>query len=416
MATATRTTVQEHSARRGVPAAPVLVAAVFATQSGVFVLPPMLPRLAATFDVSVGAVGQLRAVSALVAALTPLVLAPVARRCNLRDLITWGLVLGAAGSAVAALAWNLGSLVAAHVLLGIGLALALSACLAASATWAEPGGEANLLSWTTTAMGAAAVVATPVAGALVVLDWRAAWLLPLGTGLLAICLVRTRPAGPPPPARRLGPGDARTWRHPGVAGWLAGELLAYAGWSVVTVYSAALLMKSYGVGPLLAGAAVSVSAAAYMVGNRLTRRLLDHPRPVLAMLALAMAAAGGAFGLVRVGFAASVLLLTVVGLLNGGRSPAGSARGLQLAPEARIQVMAARTSVQSVGYLTGAAVGGLALAARGYDGLGALSAVMFGVASLPHLGARRRRSAGPRRWWVTSRCVARSARTCRPRA
>ena len=364
-----------------------LVAATFAAQSSGFVLPPLLPELATIFDASVASVGQLRAVSALAATMAPVVLIGRVRRWGPRRLITGGLALVVAGSVLAALAWDLGVLVAAHVFLGLGLGIVVSSCLSASAVWAPPSDRARLLSWTMMGPAAAAVVATPVAGALVLLSWRAAWLLPAFAAVLALVLVRDRPADAPAPH----PGAADrlpAWRIPGVAAWCAGELLAYAGWSVVTLYAAALLIQSYGASPLLAAVVVSASASAFMVGNRLTRGRLGDPRPTLLATALALAVSGGAFGWLRPGFATSACLLVLLGLLNGGRSPAGSALGLQLAPR-RTELMAARTSAQSLGYLTGAAVGGLVLSRLGYHALGTLMAALFCLAALPHLHALR---------------------------
>lgn len=367
--------------------AAALLAAAFAAQSASFVLPPMLPVLAERFDVTVAEVGQLRAVSGLAAAVTPVLVAGPARRWSLRTLMAGGLALGTGGSLLTAFAWAFEVLVAAHVLLGAGLAVVLSAALAASADWAPPGGSSRLLSWTMMGPPAAAVVATPAAGALVALDWRLAWLLPVALSVVAgaalVSCPAVTPAAPPPLGRE------RPWRIPGVAGWWVGELLAYTGWSMVVVYGAALLIESYGVGALPAAGMVSLSAVAFMVGNRLARGLLDRSRPLLLTLALALAVSAGAFGLLRAGFAASTALLGLLGLLNGGRSPTAVALGLRLAPGRRAELMGTRTSAQSLGYLAGAALGGLVLTRLGYGGLGVLMAVMFGCAALPHLAALR---------------------------
>ena len=377
--------------------APALFAATFAAQATVFALPPMLPALAATFGVSVGMAGQLRAVSGLVALFAPLAVVGLSRHVGIGNVILVGLFLDGGGATMALAAWSFGALVVAHAVMGAGLAIVLSSSLTASAEWAPDTGRARLLSWTTMGMGVAAVVVTPLSGAVAMIDWRLAWLLPIAGSLVAVSAIATRP----PVTRAVSVGSrasSGTLRLPGVASWCTGEFLAYAGWSVVTVYSAALFIQSYGTSPLIAGVVISASASAFLMGNRLIRPRLDAPRAPLLLLALAMAGCGAALGLVRSHFAVSAFLLVLLGLFNGGRSPAGSALGLLLAPEHRLQLMAARTSAQSLGYLVGSSCGGLVLIGHGFTGLGALIGVLFGTAALPHARALNghRRSPHPR--------------------
>ncbi len=385
-------TTTARASRRAVAAAPSLFAATFAAQATVFVLPPLLPALAATFGTSVGMAGQLRAVSGVAALVAPAAVLVLARHVGTRNLILLGLLLDAVGAIMALSAWTFGALVAAHAVMGIGFGMVLSACLAASAEWAPGGGRARLLSWTMMGMGAAAVVVTPLAGAAAMLGWRLAWLLPTAGSLVALGALATRPSAKVAP---VGGGVSfSTFRVPGAASWCTGELLAYAGWSIVTVYSAALFIQSYGTSPLVAGVTISASAAAFLVGNRLARPRLEAPRAPLLVLALAMAVSAAALGLARPSFGVSAVLLVLLGLFNGGRSPAGSALGLQLAPEHRLQLMAARTSAQSLGYLVGASCGGLVLTGHGFAGLGALMGVLFAMAALPHAVALARHRRG----------------------
>ncbi len=385
------TSIIEQSSRSGsgpgtvrrVPAAPVLFLAMFAAQSTLFVLSPMLPRLAQDFGVPVAAVGQLRAISGLVAGITPFALGPLARRLPLRDLIAAGLCLVAAGSLAVSLAVDFAMLAAAHVAIGAGLAVVVVTCLAATGEWAPEGGRTRLLSWTMMGPPTAAILGTLASGLLADHGWRVAWIaVPFAMSLLAAIAVRARPRDGAVARPRAAAGSV--WQVPGVAGWALGELLAYSAWSMVLVYSGALLVVSYGASPALAASAISASAAAFMLGNRLTRRRLRAARPILLGLALALSAAGAAFAALRWGFWFSALLLVVLGLLNGGRSLAGSAFGLAVAPGHGVEVMAVRTAAQQLGYLVGAGLGGVALATRGYAGLGVLVGTLFAVAALPH--------------------------------
>ena len=377
-------------ASRPVPSSgAALFLATFAAQSTAFVLAPMLPQLAAAFAVSLGTVGQLRTSSGVAAVLAPLAVALVAPRMASRSTIRAGLVFDVAGCCLAGTAGSFPGLVVAHLLLGAGLALVISGSLTASADWAAPHDRARLLTCATLGMGTSAVVATPLAGALVMVDWRLTWLLPAVASVLALWAIRSQaeirraiPAGGAP--GRTVRSAREPWRPPAVTGWLVGEFLAYGGWSVIAVYAAALLIASYELSPLAAGALIGLSAAAFLVSARWMRSHLDEPRRWLLGLSLALAATGAAFGLARVGLPTSAALLVLLGLLNGGRNPAASSLGLRLAGEQRAPLMAARTSVQFLGYLTGAGLGGVVLSYRGFSGLGVLAGVLFGLAAVPH--------------------------------
>ena len=373
--------------------APVLFLCTFAAQSAVFVLSPLLPRLAVEFSVPVAAVGQLRAVSGLAAGAATLGLGLLSSRVSLRRLLVTGLSLIAAGSLAAALAPDFATLAVTQGAIGAGLGAVVTAGTAAPARWAPTQSRTRVLSWALIGPPAAAIVATLAAGLLADVSWRAAWLaVPLAASVVALAVVRTRPRDDPTPRAVARPGGV--WRVPGVPGWLAGELLAYSAWSAIPVYSGALLIESYRVPAAAAGLAIGASAAAVVLGNVLARRRVSRsPSRLLLVLAAPLACASAAFGAARPDFAVSALLLVVLGALAGARALAGSGLGLALvAAEHGVAVMAARTTAQQLGYLFGAGLGGVTIAASGYGGLGILLAALFGLAAVPHVRAVRRRS------------------------
>jgi len=375
-------------------AAPALFLALFAVQSTVFVLPPLAAAVAEDLGSTVAAVAELRAASGLVAGLTTLVVAARSGHhvWSLRGILVTGLLVSAAGSLVAGLAPTFAVLALVHVALGLGLGLTVAAALAATATWAPPEGRRALLSRAMMGPPTAAIVTTTLAGVLAGLYWRAAWLaVPATASVIAVVLVLQRPAEESlEPAARSG----RVWTLPAIRGWLLGELLAYSAWSVVVVFSAPLLIQSYGVSPARAAVVVAASAAVFMVGNRLTRHWLDHARVLLLVLALLLAVAAGVLGWHRPDFGLSAALLVLLGALQGGRSLAGSAFGLTAAPKYRLDTMALRSTAQQFGYLIGAGLGGIALSTVGYTGLGTLMAVLFVLAAVPHARALLHRRDG----------------------
>jgi predicted MFS family arabinose efflux permease len=224
--------------------------------------------------------------------------------------------------------------------------------------------------------------------------WRAAVLaVPVAGALLALFAVLTRPSDAPSGSR----DNLRVLlRHPGVAGWAVGELLAYSAWAGTLVFAGALFVEVYAASPGISGILLAAGAAAYVPGGILARRWAGAKgRRALVALALAGAGVVAVFGVIRPALWWSGAAFALLGFIGGARTMAGSAFGLEAAPEARVAITRVRAAALQFGYLIGTAVGSVALAAAGYAGFGLAMAVMFALATIPHLVAgRRARAAG----------------------
>ena len=363
-----------------------LFLAMFAGQAGFMVMAPILPEISREFAISTASAGQLRLVSAAAGGATALAIAPLARRTALRSLLMLGLGLLAAGSAASALAPKFSVLVAAQLGVGAGLGIVVSAALAAAAEWAPTEGRARVVSWALLGQPAAWVAGMPVAGVAGDLDWRLAWIaVPFLASLLAIAAVRRRPRD----TRAAAPAGSwrRVLKNPHVAGWALGELLAFAAWGGTLVFSGALFIESYGASAAGAGLLLAIGAAAYFPGNLLVRRHLSTAAPpVLASFGLALAIGVAAFGIVRPGIGFSAALFALLVFLAGGRTLAGSATGLDAAPEQKMAVTSIRGAATQFGYLLGTGVAGVALAVGGYPALGLAQGAMFAAGALAPIG------------------------------
>jgi predicted MFS family arabinose efflux permease len=224
----------------------------------------------------------------------------------------------------------------------------------------------------------------PVVGLLGEVSWRLAWLVvPVSLAVVAVGLLARRPASPPAPARA---GLRLVLSQPGVVRWSSGELLAFSGWAGILVYMGALLVESYDLSVAATGLALGFGALVYVPGNLLFRRWVDsYSRRLLVVLALSAAIAVGLIGAVRSSVWFTLALFCSLSFIAGGRTLAGSARGLGLAPELRLGVTGVRTAALQSGYFVGAAVGGVALASGGYAALGLAFAALFVGAAVPHL-------------------------------
>jgi MFS transporter, DHA1 family, inner membrane transport protein len=362
----------------------VLFACLFASQSAMLVLSPTLIDVARELGVSTAAAGQLRSISGATGAVTALVLATAARRPGPRELLTRGAALVAIGSGLSAAAPSFVVLAGAQAVLGVGIGLLVAVGIAAAGEWAAPADRPHVLAWAITGMPAAWIAGMPLVAAVGDFGWRAAWIAVPGTAaLLAYALVRSRPADAP--SRRTADAVA-AWRRPEVARFAAGELLANAAWASVLTYSGALLLQSYRISPTVAALGLGLMATAMLPGTFAARRRAAHATPgLLAGLTAFQAAAVAALCALRVSFAVTLALLAVMAFVNGSRSMAASALGMDRAPEDGVAVMSMRAAANQLGYLLGGAAGGLALALGGFPALGLTLAALFTAAVLVHL-------------------------------
>jgi MFS transporter, DHA1 family, inner membrane transport protein len=369
------------------PAATLFVC-LFAAQAGFLTLAPILPEVAREFGVETSTAGQLRAVSGVAGAVVALSAGALARRVGTRDQLLAGCALLMLGSLGSAAAPSFALLATAQVALGAGFATVLSTGIAAAAEWTAPERRSRVLAWALLGQPAAWVLGMPVIGFIADLGWRWTWLIvPTSASAVAVMTVAARPKEAPAVTRRAA--GTSLWKRRRVALWATGELLAYTAWAGTLVFSGALFVESYGLSPAATGAILGGAALGYFPGTLLARRhVAAATRPLLVGLGLASALAVSALGMVRPVWWLSALVLATAMGLAGGRTIAGSAFGLDAAPKDRVGVMGIRAASVQLGYLLGAGLGGAALAAGGYDTLGALLGMFFLLAVVPHLTVR----------------------------
>src|SRR5215211_249253 len=145
---------------------PVLFLCLFSSQAAMLVLSPILPEIAREFGVSAATAGQLRSLSGLTGGLTAILLAMAPRRRGLRELLSAGAVLVAAGSALSAAAPTFELLAAAQGVAGIGVGLLVAVGIAAAGEWPEVAARPGVLAWAIAGMPAAWIGGMPAVGAL----------------------------------------------------------------------------------------------------------------------------------------------------------------------------------------------------------------------------------------------------------
>ena len=361
-----------------------LLAALAASQAALVVLNPLLPDVAADLGISVATAGQLRTASGLAAGLAALTAGLWATRLGLRELLFVGVGTLAVGSLVSAIAPDFPVLIAAQVLVGLGIGLSYSAAVAATAEWSTPADRSRVLAIALLGPPLAWIVGMPLVGAVGEVSWRLAWLvIPVFMAIVATVLLLRRPATPPATMRA---GLRTVFTYPGVVRWSSGELLAFSGWAGALVYVGALLVDTYGLSIAATGLALGFGSLVYVPGNLLFRRWVEaYSRRLLVTLAIAAAVTVAVLYALRPALWFTIAAFAALSFIAGGRTLAGSARGLGLAPEVRLGVTGIRTAALQSGYFVGAAIGGIALASGGYSWVGLAFATLFVGAAIPHL-------------------------------
>ena len=364
----------------------VLFACLFASQSALLVLSPILPDLARELGVSTATAGQLRSISGAAGGITAVLLAVAPRRPGLRELLSAGAALVALGSALSAAAPGFAVLALTQAVLGVGVGLLVAVGIAAAGEWPEPGRRPHVLAWAIAGMPVAWIAGMPVVGLLSGVGWRAAWLVPAVCGLAALALIRLRP---PDRASRRTDDSLGAWRRPDVARFATGELLANAAWASVLTYSGALLLGSYDLSPAVVAFGLGAMAAAMVPGTFTARRQAAAPTAgLLVALTSCQGAAVLVLGTGRPAAALTLGVLAAMAFVNGWRSMVASALGMDTAPEDKLAVMSMRAAANQFGYLLGAAAGGAAIAVAGFPGLGIVLAGMFAASVAVHAPRR----------------------------
>ena len=373
-------------ARRDMFASPslVLFLALFASQSGVLVLSPILSDVAEDFGVSIAAAGQLRIFAAPLAAGVALLAGRALTRFSPRALLGAGSALLAGGSVASAAAPTFPLLALAQVPMWAGIATLLAAGVAGAAAWSLPERRTRVVAHALAGPPAAWIAGMPLIGLVAEVHWRLAFLaLPLPAALLALLAVLNRPHDVP----LLGRGTTLT----GLLGlslgrrWALGELFANAAWAGTLVYSGALLTEEYGLSTTATGFALGGVAVAYLLANQRAGRLAqERARRIMLVTSVGAAVAVALNWGVTPGVAVTLALFALSSVFTATRTVAATVYGFTVAGDLTREVGVVRAVSTQLGYLLGSLVGGAAIAVGGFPALGVVVGGLFLASTLPY--------------------------------
>lgn len=366
----------------------VLFLALFASQAGVLVMSPILSDVAADFDVSIAAAGQLRILAAPLAAAVALGAGKALVRFSPRALLGVGSALLAFGSVASAAAPTFELLALAQVPMWAGIATLIAAGVAAAAAWSEPEHRTRVVAHALAGPPAAWIAGMPVIGLVAEIHWRLAFLaLPLPAALLAGLVVAGRPRDTALAGR--GTSLRGLLRLSEARRWSLGELFANSAWAGTLVFSGALLTEQYGLSTAAAGVALGGVAVAYLVANQVAARGMRGGvrRTMVAGSAAAAISVALLWGLTP-GVVVTLVLFSISAALAATRTVAGTVFGFTVAGDLGREVGVVRAVTTQLGYLIGSLVGGAALALAGFVGLGVAFGGLFLASTLPYVALR----------------------------
>ncbi|MFE3717033.1 MFS transporter [Streptomyces cyaneofuscatus] len=337
----------------------------------------LLTPMGASLGVSEGVAGLTLTITGLVAAVSAPVLVPMLGRADRRTALCVLVAVLVIGNLGAAWAPDFGFMVAARVLVGIGMGgvWAVAAGLAVRLVPAKSAGPATSLVFSGIAV--ASVLGVPAGTYLgAAAGWRSAFLAAAGLGL--VVLVAAAVLLPRLPAERAIPiggvmglfGDARVRTGLVVVGFVVtGHFAAYT-------YIRPVLEDVSGVGAGTVGTLLLVYGAAGVAGNFLAGAgAARSPRRTLLVITAVLAATVTALPWLGGSVALAAVLMAVWGLSYGGVSVSTQTWILLASPDAREAASSLFVGVFNGAIALGALVGGLAA-----DGIGTTAVMWVGGA------------------------------------
>jgi len=342
----------------------ILTLTSFVVGTSQFVIVGILDQVARAVGVSVATAGQLVTIFALANAVgTPLVTLLTARWTAKAQLLA-SLALTMAGITLMLIAPNIGAMLAARALMGVGTGVFVVTAYSVAAKLASPGKQGSAMANIALGFSVALVLGLPL-GRMVtalwnwtVVFWGIGALVVLALVGIALWIRSEKSNSPASPWAQLG-----YLRSPGILAVLQVNLFMVIGYSVVNTYVVPLLSDlthsdTQTISLILLGLGLASLAGSKLAGH-LCDRLGVSTTLVGGILVQLVALA--VLALVPVGAVGAVILLMLWATAAWVCGPTLNINLVQTAPEAASVVLSLNSSFAQLGFALGAAAGGVAL-------------------------------------------------------
>jgi predicted MFS family arabinose efflux permease len=352
-----------------------LSAAVFLVRTVAMMMGPLLVALAAAFDTSVVATGQLAGAMGITWGITAPLVGPLSDMYGRRKVGLTGLMVMAVATLGSLLVWDYWGLLVCRLLAGVGAAMIPPNSVAAIADRFAPAERARPISILISASFVALVIATPVVA---VLGGMGGWRLPfivVGASIIGVWALQWYWLPEHPlVGRRFGFAEhfKEVGRNKGLWFVLLANFFYQTAALGIFTYLVAFLVRNYGMTQGNAALPLAVVGAGAILGSLLggyvagRRRRLSWAAFVLLLGGLSVGLAFSA----RLGPWTAVMLCFVGALLLTIFEPVTWVLTAELAGESRATANGLLATSNQLGFVGGASAGGLALAVGGYPLVG----------------------------------------------
>ncbi|MCW3674604.1 MFS transporter [Burkholderia cenocepacia] len=370
-----------------------LALGMFALGTDSFVFAGILPQIARSFDVSIGAAGQLITTYALTYALLGPTIAALAANVARKRLLLGGLGLFVVANLGTIVAPNLGIALMTRVLAGLGAAAFSPTASGAAAMLVAPERRGFALSIVVAGLTTATALGSPIGaviGGLASWHWTLVLVSALGAAAFAGVYI-FMPKIPLAPAitlrKRLAPlADSR------VGLTLAATVLAQIGTFIIFSYFPVVFDRATGHDPLRLGALLVLWGLAGTASNLLTGRVLDRigPHKVVTVKLAVVALTIVTMPLTGANIWSAALAVIVWGACAWGVLVPQQFRLASLNPPMTAVLVGLNTSATYIGVSIAAMIGAAAMPSLGGHALGYLACIPVIIAiGVSELAGRR---------------------------
>ncbi len=338
----------------------VLLIGNFVIGTGILLPTGLLNALAADLHVSAATAGLLALIGGVVVAVGAPLVAGLTSAIDRRKLLTFALLLYAAGHAAAALTPSFTLLLVLRAITVMGAAIYTPQAAATAGLLVPADKRATAIAFIFIGWSASNVAGIPLASYFAeIIGWRAVFgIMALACLASALLVWTSLPSG-----LHVTPLNLAAWKqaltNPVVLMVLLVTVLSMSGQFTVFTYMAPILRDAFAGGPAQVSLAFAVAGVAGVIGNIIASRIV-HRVGIDKVIAIAILGLIAGLGLFAVSFGSLGLALAGVALWGMGSFSSNSlqqSRLVAIAP-ALAATVALNTSVVYVGQAVGAGIGG----------------------------------------------------------